>query len=103
MVAAYQSVLFAPRPDWFDEAACKGMDVNIFFPEPAHMGGTDPLASRAKSVCARCPVSNECLEFALTPANERFGVWGGLGEKARRMEARQRRRRRALGLDRVPA
>jgi hypothetical protein len=31
----------------------------------------------------RCPVRDECLIFALTN-NERFGVWGGMTELARK-------------------
>lgn len=73
------------------------MDTNIFFPEPAHMGGADPHAQEAKKVCSRCPVKSECLQYALdpNPMTERYGVWGGLGEKQRRKVRRQRALERA--------
>jgi WhiB family transcriptional regulator, redox-sensing transcriptional regulator len=56
---------------WANEAACRDADPEIFFPEK---GGT-PRA--AKQVCARCPVSVECLEYALGNGLD-YGVWGGV-------------------------
>lgn len=44
----------------------------------------------AKSVCAKCPVQAECLEWALR-TNEPYGVWGGFTT----VERRQLRRKRA--------
>ena len=65
------------RQPWRDRAACRDSDPEIFFPRP---GGTG--ARRAKAVCARCPVTAECLAHAArTP--ERHGVWGGLAERER--------------------
>lgn len=40
-------------------------------------------AETAKAACGRCPVRVECLAYALA-ADERFGVWGGLGPEERR-------------------
>jgi WhiB family redox-sensing transcriptional regulator len=78
--------LINPRTDtdWRQEAACRGLDTNVFFPV------TDEEAEEAKAVCAACPVREECLEFALLTRQE-DGVWGGLTEVERR---RLRRRRR---------
>jgi WhiB family transcriptional regulator, redox-sensing transcriptional regulator len=45
----------------------------------------------AKAVCAVCPVTSECLEFALR-LNVAHGVWGGLSERERRNLRRDRRR-----------
>lgn len=39
---------------------------------------------RAKSVCASCPVRNECLEHAIS-LDERYGIWGGLNQEERRL------------------
>ena len=69
---------------WVADAACAGADPALFFGDP----GTD--SSEAKAICARCPVRTECLDFAIA-THERFGIWGGLGQKARRDEARRRR------------
>ena len=56
---------------WQDEAACKPEDTSIFF-------STDPeLVAKAKAVCATCPVTSRCLEFALH--NQVWeGIFGGL-------------------------
>lgn len=78
------NVLFAllsgealPEDPWQDEALCAQTDPDAFFPEQG-------MSSRdAKSVCAACPVRQECLEYALEN-DERFGVWGGLSERERR-------------------
>lgn len=63
--------------EWKEQAACRGMDTAIFFPE---QGQPNTIALK---VCQSCPVSTECLNFAL--ANyERYGVWGGKSERKRR-------------------
>jgi len=76
-------LLAQPRPDWFTRAACIGVDPDLFFPD---RGG--PVAE-AKAVCRSCPVCRDCLEFALAEPAERFGVWGGLSERERRVLASQ--------------
>ncbi|MGH9068209.1 MAG: WhiB family transcriptional regulator [Acidimicrobiales bacterium] len=66
---------------WKAEAACRGMDPGRFVlplpnrsmrPGPSRMAAIDA----ALAVCAECPVTAECLDFALE-ARERHGVWGG--------------------------
>jgi len=37
---------------------------------------------KAKQICARCPVLEQCRQHALT-VHERYGVWGGLTETER--------------------
>jgi hypothetical protein len=69
---------------WMADAACRGIDPDLFFPEKGES------AFRAKAVCGRCRVRQACLAYALAN-NERFGVWGGLSE-------RQRRRLRRAGV-----
>ena len=76
-----QSALF--DDDWRAAAACRDMETDIFFPE------SDEEAGPAKAVCARCPVIEPCLSFALANRQEQ-GVWGGMTETERR---RLRRRR----------
>lgn len=65
------------RPNWADEAACKGMDPKIFFPERG--ASVEP----ARKVCASCPVRVTCAQYAIDNA-DRYGIWGGLSEKKRR-------------------
>ena len=50
--------------------------------------------SRAARVCEGCPVTNECLEYALLHRIEQ-GVWGGASERERRRILRARRRCRS--------
>lgn len=44
----------------------------------------------AKSFCARCPVAEACLQYALD-RGEAHGVWGGMTEGERRAELARRR------------
>ena len=62
---------------WRDNAACKGMDVNMFYPER----GKSP--KEAVAVCAGCIVVKECLKYALDN-NIKVGVFGGTTEFHRR-------------------
>lgn len=82
MTAAPRDLLETP-PAWTERALCAETDPEAFFPEK---GGS---TREARAVCARCPVTAECLEHAIA-RDERFGVWGGASERERR---RMRRRR----------
>jgi WhiB family redox-sensing transcriptional regulator len=79
--------------DWRTRAACRGMvakpdDVDPFHPPFQSGGVTASRVAYAKSICARCDVRPDCLDFALR-IEQREGVmpavWGGLdpGERAR--------------------
>jgi WhiB family transcriptional regulator, redox-sensing transcriptional regulator len=70
---------------WNNQAACRGLDPEIFYPV------SEEEAEQAKAVCAQCAVQRACLEHALG-SRERDGVWGGATEKERRRIIRQRRR-----------
>lgn len=52
-------------------AACRGADPGLFFPLPGEDDGP------AKAVCARCPITRQCLARALANG-EPWGVWGGV-------------------------
>ena len=67
---------------WRDFANCAEADPEQWFPEK----GQNTTA--AKKICARCPVTGQCLEYALEH-DERFGVWGGLSERERRRLKRE--------------
>lgn len=71
---------------WIDKAECSGLVTNLFYPE---QGGAAKEQVLARQVCARCPVQDECLEYALL-AGERFGIWGGTSERQRRKIRRAR-------------
>ena len=49
----------------------------MFFPERGQ------TAEPARQVCARCPVRQACLEYALSNRIT-YGIWGGLTERERR-------------------
>ncbi len=72
------------KPDWMADAACRGMDPELFFPARGYTGHP------AKAVCSTCPVIRDCLAYALRNG-EKFGVWAGLSEQERR-DLRRRRR-----------
>jgi len=79
--------------DWRHVAACRDEDPELFFP----IGNTGPALlqiEEAKSVCRRCPVREDCLQFALESGQD-AGVWGGLSEDERRALKRRNARARA--------
>ncbi len=39
--------------------------------------------AKAKDICGTCPVSKDCLDYALS-IREPHGIWGGLNEAERR-------------------
>ena len=71
------------RPAWQADAACRGMDVNLFHPPK---GGTQT----APKVCATCPARTDCLEDALADPH-RPGWWGGVSHRGRKKILRERR------------
>jgi len=88
---------FAAR--WRQRAACRGTDLDLFFPERGEPAGP------ARQVCARCPVRQTCLEYALINRIT-HGIWGGLTERERRplqsrlvQDARRERDRAIVAAD----
>ncbi|MFG3136061.1 WhiB family transcriptional regulator [Streptomyces sp. NPDC048211] len=69
---------------WRDDALCRQTDPDLFMPE---VGGT---TTPAKRVCMACPVRRQCLNYAVD-AEERWGIWGGLGQQELRRLIRARR------------
>ncbi len=64
------------RLGWMDEAACKGMPTERFFPET----GEGRKANEAKTICAGCQVQQPCRELAVRGADSLdsdHGVFGG--------------------------
>ncbi|WP_007024286.1 MULTISPECIES: WhiB family transcriptional regulator [Saccharomonospora] len=77
--------------DWRHHAACRDEDPELFFPV-SDMGPGAQQTARAKAVCARCPVANECLESAIENGLD-HGIFGGTTERERRDLVRARRQR----------
>lgn len=63
--------------DWLERARCRGMDPDRFFVRGIAQ------ARPVIRVCERCPVKDDCLQYALDN-DITFGVWGGLTERQRR-------------------
>jgi len=83
-----EEVMQMQQQVWREQAACRGFDTDLFFPE------TDEDAAPALAICQGCPVREACLEFALA-TNQADGVWGGTTPDERRRIRRRRRRQAA--------
>jgi len=61
---------------WLDQAACRDLDPERFFPEP----GEQVKAAEAKAICSGCHVRDQCLDLAVKAAggiDHDHGVFGG--------------------------
>ncbi len=61
---------------WMADAACRGMDPDVFHPV---RGGSRDAAFLA---CKGCPVKAECFDYAMENRIE-IGIWGGTSAKQR--------------------
>lgn len=76
-------VLNVDRPEWMQEAACRNLPVDIFFPT-RDSNGWDNLRA-AVAICETCPVIEQCLKYALSFGYRALpGIWGGTSENQRR-------------------
>lgn len=69
---------------WMAQGNCRNYPPATFFPSDGV--GVD----RARAICKGCPVTDTCLEYALTERIE-HGVWGGCSERERRRILKRRR------------
>lgn len=77
--------------DWQRQAACRDLDLAMFFhPDGERDPSRSQRVSRAKAICAECPVAAACLNWA-RQVEEPYGIWGGEGEDERRAFLRRRR------------
>lgn len=73
------------RQFWLKSAKCRKVsDPDFFFPD------SEREADKNKKFCAGCPVSTDCLDYALTNRIE-HGIWGGMSERDRRRVLRVNR------------
>ena len=88
--------------DWFTDAHCRSDEahalahkhgvehpIDLFVPTVGSWHSTRRQRA-ALSLCARCSVRDVCAEFAIDNA-EPIGVWGGMTERERARELRNRR------------
>lgn len=61
-------------PAWAKQAACRGMDLALFF------SNAEKTIQKAKTICAACPVRKQCLTEGMSAehAGSRYGIYGGL-------------------------
>ena len=79
--AALMAPILEERP-WAVFAACRNGDADVFF------GTSRDAERRALKMCGICTVIDDCLAHSLE-ARERFGLWGGKTEKARKRILRE--------------
>lgn len=75
--------------DWRHKAICRDEDPELFFP----VGNSGPALAQiadAKLVCARCPVTADCLSWALKSGQDAEGVGWNERRRAARAQAAQR-------------
>lgn len=87
---------------WASGAACQGKDLVLFFgPDGERQPEREQRERKAKRVCRRCPVLDDCERWALgvdasgrvVARGEKHGVWAGLSEDERANRRRQIMRR----------
>lgn len=73
------------EPNWMAKGLCANQPPEVFFP-------SDGVGVEvAKRICAKCPVVDGCLEYALSNRID-HGVWGGCSERQRRRIIKARRK-----------
>lgn len=70
--------------EWMARGKCRDVAPAVFFP-------SDGVGVQvAQKICAECPVTEPCLEYALANRID-HGIWGGCSERERRRILRRRR------------
>jgi len=67
-----------PPGPWARHARCKNTPPELWFPARGDDTGL------AKQICARCPVIDDCLAYALAAGQQLQGIWGGTSARERR-------------------
>ena len=82
---------------WKEEARCKGEPLSTFF----IVGPLDNVAQahanwpRINELCGKCPVQQNCLDYALDNYI-RQGIWGGKTYQQRRKYRKERDKQQAI-------
>lgn len=69
---------------WMRRAACRETSPELFFPA-GETPSYQPRIAEALMVCYDCPVTSDCLQYAMERevASARYGIWGGLTARDR--------------------
>lgn len=78
------------KGSWWDDAACEGLDTNLFFPT-GESKDAQKQTEKAKAICASCVVRAECLNFAVVTGQDE-GIWGETTPDERRSIRRSMQR-----------
>jgi len=68
------------RPQWHSRAACRGAGTTAFV---LGRGANAAVMARAPAICATCPVTVQCLDYALADPDT-TGIWSGTTAQERR-------------------
>jgi WhiB family redox-sensing transcriptional regulator len=85
---------------WWDLAACQSADPQLFFPVIT-AGAGQARVRRAKAICDRCAIRDQCLDYAIA-SGQPHGIWGGTTEAERRVIAARRKLASQLSSTAVP-
>jgi WhiB family redox-sensing transcriptional regulator len=67
---------------WRDNAACKGVDVEVFFLSRDEPSKAAERMKAARAYCDVCVVQQRCLNYAINNSI-RDGIYGGMTPKQR--------------------
>ena len=82
--------------DWQMKGLCRGVDSSFFFHPDGERGpARAQREARAKAMCARCPVLEQCRTHAMA-VQEPYGIWGGMSESERDSAVRSANRKLAV-------
>lgn len=70
--------------DWVQEGECRGLTEIFFPPSSERPQATARREARARAICSRCKVFDQCKEYAR--ANGEYGFWAGENEYDRAVE-----------------
>lgn len=75
---------------WMQDALCAQVDPELWHPEKGGHNGAEAI-----KICKRCPLQQECLEYALrmeVGVTGRYGIYGATTPMQRRRIAQQRKK-----------
>ena len=80
-VETISNIIFTGPLAWTADAACTGQTDLFFAPAGERPEARVTRESRARAICASCPVLLECRDWARE--NREYGFWGGESEEER--------------------